>query len=193
MVADLAQQLCRLSIVLACELDGEGTRLFRHLQRTRANVRHIWPVPKSLGENSDVVIVEYVRGLSQRLAWDPGEASAALIVLLPQAAQMELGDLRLSLPDAVLHRPYQSQAIDVALMLALDHFSYGKRQRTRIARLDENIKALRDIERAKHVIMRQKLVGENDAYRILRDLAMERRVTVAEIAEKVVDTSSFLT
>lgn len=192
MGSSLDQQLSRMSIVLACEPDGEGVRLLRHLQRTRATVRQLWPVPKSLGENADVVMVEYGKGLSQRLAWDPGEASAALIVLLPQAGQPDLGDLRQSLPDAVLHRPYQPQAIDVALMLALDHFSYGKRQRTRIARLDENIKALRDIEKAKHVIMKQKSLGENEAYRVLRDMAMERRVTIAEIAEKLVDSSNLL-
>lgn len=193
MASSLDQQLSRLSIVLGCELDGEGARLLRHLQRTRASVRQVWPVPKTLGENADVVMVEYGKGLSQRLAWDPGEASAALVVLLPPAAQLDLGDLRQSLPDAVLHRPYQPQAIDVALMLALDHFSYGKRQRTRIARLDENIKALRDIEKAKHLIMKQKSLGENEAYRVLRDMAMERRVTIAEIAEKLVDSSNLLT
>lgn len=192
MASALDQQLSRLTIVLACETDSEGAKLMRHLQRTRATVRHVWPAPRLLGENADVVLVEYAKGLSQRLAWDIGEASAALIVLLPQASQFEIADLRQTLPDAVLHRPYQPQAIDVALMLALDHFSYGKRQRMRINRLDENIKAMRDIEKAKYIIMKQKSLGENEAYRVLRDLAMERRVTIAEIAEKLVDSSALL-
>ena len=134
--------------MLACELDGEGMKLMRHLQRTRATVRHVWPTPSPLGGNADVVIVEYAKELSRSVIWDPGEASAALIVLLPQGSQYDLVDLRKSLPDAVLYRPYHAPAIDVALMLALDHFSYGKRQRMRIARLDENIKAMRDIEEA---------------------------------------------
>jgi AmiR/NasT family two-component response regulator len=188
----LAEQLSRLTIVLSCELDGEGVRLLRHLQRTRAVVRHVWPLPKSLGENADVVMVEYGKGLAQRLTWDPGEASAALIVLLPQAGQFDLDELRRSLPDAVLHRPYQPHAIDASLMLALDHFSYARRQQLRIARLDENIKALRDIERAKQIIMTQRSLGENEAYRVLRDMAMERRVTVAELAGKLIDSSNLL-
>ena len=192
MTSTLDQQLSRLTILLACEPDIEGAKLLRHLQRTRASVRHVWPVPKTVGENADLVLVEYGTGLSQRLAWDPGEASAALIVLLPQANQVDLAELRRSLPDAVLHRPYQPQSIDTAMILALDHFSYAKRQRMRIARLDENIKALRDIEKAKHIIMQQKSLGENEAYRVLRDMAMERRVPVAEIAEKLVDSSNML-
>jgi len=168
-------------------------KLMRHLQRTRATVRHVWPTPSPLGGNADVVIVEYAKELSRSVIWDPGEASAALIVLLPQGSQYDLVDLRKSLPDAVLYRPYHAPAIDVALMLALDHFSYGKRQRMRIARLDENIKAMRDIEEAKHLIMKRKSLSGNEAYRLLRDLAMEKRVTVAEIAEKLVDSSDLLT
>ncbi|MCB1431219.1 MAG: ANTAR domain-containing protein [Alphaproteobacteria bacterium] len=193
MTSPLSQQLARLSVVLACEPDIEGAKLLRHLQRTRADVRHVWPVPASLGENADLVLVEYSRGLSGKFAWVPGEASAALVILVPQAGQFHLEELRKGLPDAVLHRPYQPHAIDAALMLALDHFSYGKRQRLRIARLDENIKALRDIEKAKHFIMIRKSLGENEAYRVLRDMAMERRVTIAELAAKLVDSSDVLT
>lgn len=192
MTKTLFDQLSRLTITLACEMDGEGMKLLRHLQRTRASVRHVWPVPASLGENADIVIVEYGKSLPKLLSWDPGEARAALIVLLPQSGQFELAELRRALPDAVLHRPYQPPAIDVALILALDHFSYAKRQRLRITRLDENIKAMRDIERAKQIIMAQKSLGENEAYRLLRDMAMERRITIAQIAEKLVDSSGVL-
>jgi AmiR/NasT family two-component response regulator len=193
MTVSLQQQLSRLDIVLCCEPDSEGRNLLRHLQRTRAAVRHVWPLPDELGENADVVMVEYFRNLGRRLAWVPGEASAALIVLLPQSGQYEIDELRQALPDAVLFRPYLPHAINVSLMLALDHFSFAKRQRMRVARLDENIKALRDIEKAKHIIMTRKSLGENDAYRVLRDMAMERRMTIAGIAAKVVDSSDMLT
>ena len=68
-----------------------------------------------------------------------------------------------------------------------------RQMESRIARLDENIKAMRDIEEAKHLIMKRKSLSGNEAYRLLRDLAMEKRVTVAEIAEKLVDSSDLLT
>lgn len=192
MTAIIHRQLSQLDIVLYCEPDAEGRNLLRHLQRTRAAVRHIWPLPEVVGENANVVLVDYVRDLARRLAWVPGEATAALIVLLPQTGQYDIDELRQALPDSVLFRPYHPHAIDVALSLALDHFSYGKRQRMRIARLDENIKALRDIEKAKHVIMTRKSLGENDAYRLLREMAMERRMTIAEIAKKLIDSSDVL-
>lgn len=175
-------------MTVLCAMDGEGQQLFRHLQRTRARVKHIWPVPEAIGENSDIVLCEYQRGIGRKLSWVPGEAKAALILLLPQTGQYDLQEIRAAIPDALLHRPYLPHAIDAALLIALDHFTFSKRQRIRIARLDESIKYLREIERAKHVIMTRQAVGEQEAYRLLRDMAMERRVTVAELAAKVVDS-----
>lgn len=181
-------QLARMDVTLHCDADGEGQALLRHLQRTRAMVRHHWPAPERIGECVGLVLCEYGPGLSQRLGWAPGEASAALIVLLPQEGRIDLSELRAACPDAVLHRPYLPQAIDVALMTALDHFGFGKRARQRIERMEENIHAMRDIERAKHQIMAKNQVSEAKAFQVLRDLAMQRRMTVAAIAAKLVDS-----
>lgn len=150
-------------------------------------------MPESLGENMDMVVAQYMSGIGRRLSWVPGEAKAAFVMLLPQNGQFDLQEVRGALPDAVLYRPFLPHAIDVSLMLALDHFSYERRQRIRIARLDENIRALRDIEKAKHIIMAKQSVGESDAYRILRDLAMTNRATIAQVAEKMIDSTESLT
>jgi AmiR/NasT family two-component response regulator len=182
------EQLTRMDVTLHCALDGEGQGLLRHLQRTRATVRHHWPAPVRIGEVTDLVLCEYDPDLAQRLAWAPGEPVAALIVLLPQEGRIDLGRLRAACPDAALHRPYQARAIDVALMSALDHFGFGKRMRQRVERMAENIHALRDIERAKHQIMVKNQVSEAKAFQLLRDMAMQRRETVAAIAAKLVDS-----
>jgi AmiR/NasT family two-component response regulator len=181
-------QLARMDVALHCDIGGEGQKLLRHLQRTRATVHHQWPAPERIGETANLVLCEYESSLARRLAWPPGEATAALIVLLPQECRIDLGALRAACPDAVLHRPYQAQAIDVALMSAVDHFGYGKRARQRIERMTENIHAVREIERAKHLLMAKHQVNEAKAFELLRDLAMQRRVTVAAIAAKLVDS-----
>lgn len=179
--------LARKSVTLyAATGPGEET-LFRHLQRTRASVRHIWPLPERIGEDADLVLCEYDPGLAARLSWMPGEPRAALVVLLPQAGRIDLRGLRAACPDAVLQRPWLPQAIDVALALALDHFSYGDRMRQRIQRMDENIHAMRTIELAKHQIMAKNGVDDAEAFRILRNMAMQRRATVAAIAARLVD------
>ncbi len=180
--------LAHLAVTVHCEIGTDGRALVRHLQRARGAVRHIWPLPETVGENTDLVLCECEHGVARRLAWSPGEAKAALILLLPQSGQADLAEIRAASPDALLHRPYSPGAIDAALLVALDQFGYAKRLRHRISRLEENIKALRDIEKAKRLIMARQSVGEDDAFRLLRDLAMQRRISIAELAAKMIDS-----
>jgi AmiR/NasT family two-component response regulator len=182
------EQFSRLTITLVSELDEQGNMLLRELQRTRARVRQRWPVPERIGEETDIVVCEYMPDLSRRCAWMPGEATAASIVLLPQSGQYDIRTLQAALPDAVMHRPYSPQAIQTALVIGWDHFSFARRQRSRIARLDENVRSLRDIERAKLVIMAEKNISEYKAFNVLRDMAMERRITIAALAASLVDS-----
>lgn len=178
----------RLTITLVCEPDEQGQFLMRELQRTRAQVKQRWPVPERVGGETDILVCEYLPDLSGRFAWMPGEASAALIVLLPRAGQYDLRVLQRSLPDAVIHRPFLSHTILTALVIGWDHFSFARRQRSRIARLDENVRSLRDIERAKLIIMAEKNINEYKAFNVLRDMAMERRITIAALSASLVDS-----
>lgn len=180
--------LSHLQITVHCEPDESGGELLRHLQRTRANVRHLWPAPDRIGENCDLVVCAYGPGLSKRLAWTPGEPQAALIVLLTATEHIVTSELLAACADAVLYRPYNPQSIDVALALALDHFGSGKRQRQKIRRMEENIHAMRDIERAKQEIMARKQVGQAEAFGILRDMAMKRGITIASASAKIIDS-----
>lgn len=185
-------QFSRLRLLVVCEPDDDGQSLLRHLQRSRAQVRHQWPAPDRIGENSDVLFCEYGPGLGNRLAWMPGEAEAALVVLLPQNVRIDYHELHVSCPNAVLSRPYQPHLIDAALLVAYDQFAFFRRQKTRITRMEENSRALRDIEKAKQLIMRRNRINETEAFRVLRDMAMKKRVTVASLASKLVDTSDSL-
>lgn len=183
-----ADQFSRLSITLVSELDEQGMLLYRALQRTRARVTQRWPMPERIGENCDILVCEFQADLSRRYAWMPGEANAAVIALLPQSGRYEMARLQAAVPDAILHRPYLPHTIMAALSVGWDHFSFSRRQRVRIARLDENIRALRDIERAKHLIMEDKKINEYNAFNVLRSMAMEHRMTIAALAASLVDS-----
>ncbi len=182
----------RLNLTVITEPDEQGLELMRQLQRTRARVEHRWPVPERIGENTDLVLCEFVPDLSRRYVWMPGEAEAAVVVLLPASGQTNLAGVKGVLPDAVLHRPYRPDAISMALIVAWDHFSNMRRQRNRIARLDENVRSLRQIERAKHIIMRRKNLSEINALNEIRDMAMAQRVSIATLAAQLVDSQNDL-
>lgn len=184
----LREKIWRLRISVIAEPTPDTKDLMRHLQCARATPRQIWPCPETIGDQSDLIFCGYAPGLARRLAWMPGDAKAALILLLPQNGQFDLKEVADALPDAVLYRPYQPYAINVAVSIAIDHFGFANRQRQRIQLLDENIKALRDIEKAKHIIRSRRNVDDSEAYQILREMAMSRRTTIATIAERVIDS-----
>lgn len=189
----LAERLSALRIVIACDPESGGETVLRHLQRSRASVRHVWPVPDVIGTDADLVICDLVPRIGRKLPWVPGEPGAALVLVLPQSGIIDLDEIQAACPDALLNRPLALPQIDVAVMLALDHFTFGKRQQARISRLEENLKAFRDIERAKQIIMKRDKTDDEGAFTVLRQLAMSRRMTVAAIAGKIIDSEDLLT
>ncbi|MEJ2374720.1 MAG: ANTAR domain-containing protein [Pseudolabrys sp.] len=182
----------KLSVLVAAERDAQVDLLLRELRRAARHVIHLFPVTDQLPAEHDIIVADINLPLSDQLPWVPGEASAALILLLPENGQHSLKKLRACCPDAVLHRPFQPSAIQTSLVLARNQFQFIRRLRSRIARLDENIKAIRDIERAKSIIMDMRRVGEDEAYAYLRSQAMERRTTVASFASHLVDSHQLL-
>lgn len=189
MAADPFEQFAQLTITLISEPDEQGRYLARELQRTRARVNIRWPIPDRIGENTDIVVCEFIPDLSSRYVWTPGEATAATIILLPQGGHYDLRGLRSAIPDSVIHRPYAPNTVLTALSIGWDHFAFCRRQKGRIDRLDENIRSMRDIERAKQMIMAEKSMNERNAFGLLRSMAMERRQTIAALAASLVENS----
>ena len=70
-----------LNIAVIVERDDSGEFLIRELQRQRAGVRHIWPLPAQLPLQYDAVFCLLSKDLPQRLPWVPGEPSCALILV----------------------------------------------------------------------------------------------------------------
>lgn len=182
----------KLSVLVAAERDAQVDLLLRELRRLANHVVHLYPVIDRLPAEHDVILVDISLPLSDQLPWVPGEASAALILLLPENGQYSLKKLRTCCPDAVLHRPFHPSAIQTSLVLARNQFQFIRRLGSRIARLEENIKAIRDIERAKTIVMDMRRVSEDEAYAYLRSQAMERRTTVALFASHLVDSHQLL-
>ena len=180
------------SVLVAAARDAQVDLLLRELRRTVSHIVHVYPVNGRIPAEHDVVLADFSPALLDMLPWVPGEATAALIVLLPESGPSSLLKLRDCCPDAVLHRPFQPAAVQTALMLARSQFQFIRRLRSRITRLDENIRAIRDIERAKTIIMNSRQLGEDEAYAFLRNQAMERRTTIASLASHLLDSHQLL-
>lgn len=184
----IAAELATLDIVVAARRDEDGEQMIRDLQRTRARIRHLWPVPERLPEDTDVLFCDLAPGLPDRIPWVPGEPKAALVAVIPRSPPPDLALLANAAPDAVLHKPFAPNAVVTSLLIARNQFRYGQRLRGRIEKLDETLRTMRSVERAKAIIMSTRGLREDEAYHFLRRQAMARRVPISAVAAAIVDS-----
>lgn len=188
----LLLELSRLDAIVLTRRDEDGELLIRELQRLRARVRHVWPMPDRLPEDTDVVYCDFGPGFADRIPWVPGEPKTTLVAIIPLAPRPDLAALRNSAPDAVLHKPFTTWAVLTSLVMARSQFLYAQRLRTRIDKLDENLRAMRSVERAKAILMAARNIREDEAYNFMRRQAMDRRVSISAIAATIVDSHEIL-
>lgn len=167
--------------------NDQGDQLIRELQRTRAEVKHIWPIPERIPSDHDVIYCDMVPDLPSRLDNMPGISVFALVIILSNSTRVEPRTLENCVPHAVIQLPVTSQAVVSSLVVARSHFLYEQRLRKRISQLDENLLAVRNIERAKTILMKKMGLSEEEAYSQIRRQAMERRITVSTLATGIID------
>lgn len=181
-----------MKVAVIAERDDDGERLMRELQRLRCNVRHIWPMPPQVPVQFDLVFCVLSEDLPQRIPWIPGEPEAALVVIDRGEGELDLQSIHNCAAHGVLHYPATARSTHACAALAREHFLYEKRLRGRIDKLDENLRTMRSVERAKSLLIRMKDVTEEEAYNYLRRQAMERRVTIGAVANAIIDSHELL-
>lgn len=187
-----AKSLWDLKVAVIVERDDDGERLVRELQRLRCQVHHEWPMPPQIPVHCDVVFCTLSPDLPQRLPWIPGEPGAALVVVDRGEGALDLKLLHNCAAHGVLHYPTTVRSVQTVLSLARSHFLYERRLRGRIEKLDESLRTMRSVERAKSLLIRVKNITEEEAYNYLRRQAMERRVTIGAVATAIVDSYDLL-
>ncbi|MGH7152773.1 MAG: ANTAR domain-containing response regulator [Acetobacteraceae bacterium] len=188
----LPPEISGLDIFVSTRPDRDTEFLVRELQRTRSRVQHAWPMPELLPQEFDLLVCELIAGLPARLPGVPGAPKAGLVVLIPVSPPPDLGLLKNCAADAVLHHPLTTHAILVSLLQARTHFAYQQRLRWRIDKLDETLRSIRAVERAKAILVSTRNLDEEAAYHFIRRRAMERRVSVSAVAAAIVDSHGVL-
>jgi AmiR/NasT family two-component response regulator len=126
------------------------------------------------------------------LPWIPGDARSALVVIVPATEPIQAERLSHATPNAVLSRPFTPNAVLSSLVLARSQFEYERRLRSKIEKLDENLRSMRTVERAKAILMATRQMPETEAYGFIRRQAMDRRVSASAVAAAIVDSFELL-
>lgn len=185
-------RFAHLSVTVVAERDDNIQQVIRALQRHRSEVRHVWPPPAQLPLNCEVLFSVLLPDLPMRLPGLPGAPEAALVVILPAQGGPDMRLLRNCAPHAVLHLPASETAVEVSLAMACDLFGYEKRLSARIEKLDENLRTMRVVERAKAILIAGRRMSEDEAYQFLRKQAMIKRVSIGRLSAALVDSADLL-
>jgi AmiR/NasT family two-component response regulator len=167
---------------------GEDCKvLAEQIKRIGCQVRTIWPLPPAPPADAEVVFFLVGQELHDSSAWCSSEVDATLIALTeyenPTTLKLVLG----THAHGVIAKPFRSSGILTTLMLARSTRGYHQRLNNKVRKLEDTLKARRQIERGVRLLMEGEHLSENDAYDLIRSRATKLRITVAEVAALVIE------
>lgn len=190
---DLLKKLRQLRVAVFHPRDADGELLAGQLQRIGCHALTFWPPLEALPDTVDVVFCAVRPELAARnYTWARAEVAPAIVAVIDYEnptildAVLDLG------AQAVLTAPLRSSGVLSALVLALAVNDEMKEGRKRVARLEKKLQAANQISEAKLILMRTRQVSDTEAYRLIREQAMSKRVGTEEIAHAIIQADAVL-
>jgi AmiR/NasT family two-component response regulator len=184
------RRLRQMRVLVVHPHDGEQEVLLAHLKRIGCPADHVWPAPKAIEGDYDVVFYLLSQASSEdSMSWLMSGANRARIGIISYETPEILGALERSQAHGVLSKPIRVFGVLAAMTVAIGMVRYENRLQQRIRSLDENLKARRRIEEAVSIISKEKGISEDEAYRRIREKSMRSKVTIASVAEAIIAAS----
>lgn len=190
---ELLKDLRSLRVAVFHPRDNDGEQLIRQLQRIGCQVQAFWPLTAELNEPFDVAFLAVnPETITLDLPWIKSEdAPVRVAVVNYENPTIVDGMLRLG-ASAVIATPIRSFGVLSTLILARQLAGDLRLQRKRVAKLESKLQSIRKITDAKGVLMSSRKISEENAYAVIRDQAMVKRVTIEEIATAIVNANEIL-
>jgi response regulator NasT len=115
-----------------------------------------------------------------------GERRAAVLILTAYSQRDLIEQARDAGALAYLVKPFQKTELLPAVEVALGRFREMQALHDQTASLEESLEARKLVDRAKGLLMDRHGLSEADAFSFVQKSAMSERVTMREIAEKVI-------
>lgn len=153
-----------------------------------------WPPPVEWPKDTDVVFV-FLRPIVEDdivLNWNADDPPAVLIAVVDYENPIIVDRLLRLQAQAVIGLPLRTFGILANVLLSVNNHKREKRLRTRLERMNTKLKAHRDIDKAKSILMVANNMSEETAYQTLREQAMNKRTTIEAIAMAVINANELL-
>lgn len=190
---DLLRNLRKLRILVFHPQDTDGDMLTQQLQRIGCQVMNMWPPLPELPDTADAVFCAVRPDQAEfKCAWMGGDPSVPVIAVI-NYENPTIVDAALHMgARAVITTPVRSAGILSSLALAKQLHDELRERSKRAERLEQKLKSANQISQAKTILMRTRNVGDTEAYKIIREQAMSKRVATEEIARAIIHADGIL-
>jgi AmiR/NasT family two-component response regulator len=187
------RDLRSLRVLLVHPDDQDGQELIAQLQRIGCQVKAFWPPAEKLPDEADLIFLAMrPEFLSMDLPWARRDDVPPIIAVVNYENPTTIEAVLRINAIAVVASPVKSFGLLTSVVLAR-HLAEARRSREHyVARLEERLAGLRKIAKAKTILMNTRGLSEEDAYKVIREQAMSKRVTTEEIADAVITANEIL-
>ncbi|OCP15983.1 MULTISPECIES: ANTAR domain-containing protein [unclassified Ensifer] len=164
--------------------DSTTERLTRQLKLFGFHVHVQW-TPLDADNLPDLILVDADQGWTGLLPWTDERAPRPLVALLGSEAPGRVAWAMGQGASAIIAKPLASSAVYPALVMALAIHRERKAVTERIAHLEERVRMRPLVHAAVQKIGNARKLDEEQAYRILRNCAMQRRLSMEQVAASI--------
>ena len=194
-VHKLISEMRNLRVLVVHAYDAHTEELVRHIRRIGCTTEAIWPLPDKLPDNIDMLFL----GLDEK----PNPGLIKAIRSFPRVRPSIIGVVAYENPsvlqqlidlkaDAVVAQPARPYGILSSMVLARRIWLDAQEKEAAMLKLQEKVHQEQTLNRAKLILMKLHRIGEEDAYNVMREQAMAKRVRIVEIAEAIINADGIL-
>ncbi len=189
----LLKDLRTLRVAVFHPPDQDGEELILQLRRIGCQVQAFWPPLPTLPESIDVVFLA-VRPDMIVPDWSTrrGGVSPTIIAVVTYENPTIVDAVLTVGVESVIASPVKPFGLLSTLVVARQVNNHLRVLSKRIQRLEAKLAGVQQVAEAKAILMKARLITEDDAYQVIRDQAMVRRATVEQIANAIINANDIL-
>lgn len=189
----LLRELRSLRVLVFHPDDQDGQELIGQLGRIGCQVKAYWPPLDRLPEESDLIFFAMrPEVLSMDLPWLRKEGLPPMIPVVNYENPVILEAVLQLNAYGVIASPVKSSGLLTAIAVAVNQAEKARTREKYLSRLEQRLTAQRKIAKAKAILMLSRNISEEEAYNLIRNRAMTKRMTTEEIADAVIKANEIL-
>ncbi|PTX03465.1 ANTAR domain-containing response regulator [Pararhodobacter aggregans] len=189
----LLRELRALRVAVFHPQDSDGEQLTQQLQRIGCQVQAFWPpLPEPPADTNVVFLAVRPDVIKLEFPWSKAENAPTIIAVVNYENPVIVDALLRLGAKSVIASPVRSFGLLSALVVARHVSEQARTKDRQIARLEGKLFGIRKVSEAKSILMETRGISDKEAYQVIREQAMSKRVSTEEIANAIINANSIL-